>query len=216
MYTEHLTEIEDGIWVDEHAKDTNTKSIEAHYTNNAMKILEVDKYHYTCMARKFADTEIFSNEFYSVADIAGGHPKLASKMNIAGTITVYDQYAEMYEGLHDEFVKHYPCENVVYEKKAITHPQFSPKAELAICSHILEHLTIEQIRRLLANLQTDKVVVYGPNIGVARRLNWLHFKPLDHRTFCTTEAMVGLVQEAGFVVKESIEYHEDHLIYGDR
>jgi len=217
MYTDHLTEVAPGIFIREDATKATSKAVAGHYEKQALHILKSDKYHYTCMARKLAMTPVFVNEFHSVADIAGGHPKLASHLDICGEVTVYDQYAEMYEGLHDEFAKLYPMDATVkYEKKTITHHNFTPNAEVAICCHILEHLTVDQIRKLLSNLETDKVIIYGPNIYRARDRNWLHFRPDDHRTFATIDAMAKLLEEAGFMVLQKTEYQEDYLLYGDR
>lgn len=217
MFTDHLKEIADGVFENPEAQEPKGTHMKDHYTENAKKILEADKYHYECMARVFSESPVFAKEFYSVADIAGGHPKLASKMKIAGTITVYDQYAATYKKTHKDFLELYPTEaEVVYEKKSITHPNFTPNAELAICCHVLEHLTLEQIERLLGNLETDKIVIYGPNIGRARNRSWWHFGALDHKTFATLEAMCRLVSNAGFTVKQADPYHEDYLIYGDK
>lgn len=215
MFTDHLVEIEPGIFENQKATAPDTKQVKSHYEKQAVKILESDKYHYECMARKLAHTELFTKEYYSVADIAGGHPKLASFLNISGQITVYDQYAETYKKTHDEFAKRYPVKvPVEYKKKSITHPNFTPNAELAICCHILEHLTLAQIGRLLGNLETDKIIIYGPNVARARNDKWLHFRPSDHRTFATIDAMRGLVESAGFTARMLVEYHEDYLIYG--
>ena len=216
MFVSHLEEIEPGVYENPNATKANTKECQEHYDKNAIKILDDDKYHYQCMARKLKESEVFTKEFYSAADIAGGHPKLASHMNVS-EVVVYDQYAEMYERLNGEFVKRYePKANVSYEKKAVTHSNFTPNAEVAICCHILEHLSLKQIRKLLGNLETDKVIIYGPNVKRARNKNWFHFRPADHRTFCTMEAMIKLIEEAGFKFKEGYEYHEDYLIYGDK
>jgi len=217
MYTKHLKEIEPGIFERQDATKATSDAVAEHYESKAIGILNADKYHYVCMARKLADTPVFSNEFHTVADIVGGHPKLASIMNVCGDVTVYDQYAEMYEGLHAEFLDRYPMKaKVKYEEKTITHHNFTPNAELAICSHILEHLSVKQIRRLLGNLETDKIVVYGPNVARANSRNWLHFRPNDHRTFATMDAMSGLLKEAGFKIVQATSYHEDYLIYGDK
>ena len=217
MFTEHLTEVEPGIFIREDATPAKSNAVAEHYEKQAISILDADRYHYECMARKFADAPIFAREFYNVADIAGGHPKLASFMRISGDVTVYDQYAEMYERLNDEFIKRYPMATpVTYCKKSVTHPNFSPDAELAILSHILEHLTVKQIRKMLANLDTDKIIVYGPNVARARNSRWFHFRPGDHRTFATIGAMQNLVAESGFTVEWAVEYHEDYIIYGDK
>jgi hypothetical protein len=217
MFTGKLVEIEKGVFENQDATAPKSDKTAAHYRESAIRILDDDLYHYQCMARKFADWPIFTDEFYSVADIAGGHPKLASFMNVVEKITVYDQYASTYKKTHGEFLKRYPTKaEVVYEKKTVTHPNFTPNGEVAILCHILEHLSIAQIRRLLANLETDKVVIYGPNIAKAKSAGWFHFRPDDHRTFVTLDAMCALVAEAGFVVKKAVGYHEDYLIYGDK
>jgi hypothetical protein len=213
MYTKHLTEVEPGIFVKENAKRAH---VEQHYKRNAVQILKNDAYHYQCFHRRHKDAPIFKHEFYSVADVAGGHPKLASFMKISGEIVVYDQYASMYQSLHAEFLKHYPTETPIrYEKKQVTHPNFSPNAEVAILCHILEHLDLKQVRRLLGNLETDKVIVYGPNIEASRNEKWFHFSA-DHRTFATMPAMCRLVEEAGYRVKWATGYSEDYVIYGDK
>lgn len=215
MYTEHLVEVEPGIFDNPNATAPNTKEVQSHYERQAVKILEDDKYHYECMARKLAHTELFTKEFFSVADIAGGHPKFASFLKVVDGITVYDQYAATYKKTHEEFEKRYPVSvPVEYKKKSITHPNFTPNAELAVCCHILEHLNLSQIRRLLGNLETDKILIYGPNVGRARNEKWFHFRPADHKTFATLDAMQRLVEEAGFKARITVEYHEDYLIYG--
>lgn len=217
MYTSHLTEIEPGIFENPNAEPAKSDGVEEHYEKDAIKILDDDKYHYECMARKFKDEEPFTKEFYSVADIAGGHPKLASHLKISGDVTVYDQYAKTYKKTHGKFAERYPISAPVeYRKRSITHHNFTPNAELAICCHILEHLKLDQIRKLLGNLETDKIIVYGPNICRARTPNWFHFRPSDHRTFCTLEAMSRLIAEAGYIVKFGVTYHEDYFIYGDK
>lgn len=209
----NLEKVETGIWVNTQATETDAKDIKHHYKAHAIKILEQDRYHYECMRRKFRD--LFSEEVYSVADIGGGHPKLASCMNVCGQITVYDAMASMYKSLHSEFAKRYPIScDVEYKRKTITHYNFTPNAELAICCHILEHLSLEQIRKLLGNLETDKLIVYGPNIEVAKSEKWLHFRPNDHRTFCSLYAMRTLMEEAGYHVHFAQAYHEDYLLAG--
>jgi len=213
MFTKHLTEKEDGIFI----REAKSDDVETHCRDNALRALKDDQYHYQCMARRFADSPVFSKEFYSVAAVGGGHPKLASHMNLSGDVTVYDQYAEMYEDTHDEFSKLYPIEAPVkYEKKTITHANFTPNAEVAVISHVLEHLKIKQIRRLLSNLETDKVIIYGPNVAKARNEKWFHFTPRDHRTFATLGAMGKLVEEAGFKVVWAVQYREDYMIYGEK
>lgn len=217
MYTEYLTEIEDGIFENPRATSPTSDELEEYYDRRAIKILADDRAHYQNMARVFADLAVFRDEFYNVADIAGGHPKLASFLNLTGEITVYDQYAESYERLHGEFLKYYDCKAPVsYVKKQITHHNFTPNAEVAVCCHILEHLSLKQIRTLLGNLETDKVIIYGPNVERAKNANWLHFRPKDHRTFATIAGMCRLVEEAGFQIVNAVERHEDYLIYGDK
>lgn len=208
-----LKEVEPGIYTRKGCK-SDAPEIEEHYREKALKILQDDRYHYTCMRRVFSD--LFDTEFYSVADIGGGHPKLASCMNVS-EITVYDQFAEFYESLHDEFLKLYRTKaSVKYEEKKITHPNFTPNAEVAICCHVLEHLELKKIRKLLSNLETRKVLIYGPNIETAKSAGWFHYPPKDHITFCTVAAMAGLVEEAGFKVEVAQSYHQDMLIFASK
>jgi len=210
-----LEEKEHGVFVRKVNKKAVTEDIQAHYKNNALEILKQDRYHYTCFQRRFAD--LCKKEFYSVADVAGGHPKLASCLNVCGEITVYDEAADMYKKLHKQFLKLYPVKcPVKYETKQITNSQFTPNAELAICCHILEHLKAAQAKKLLKNLETKKVIVYGPNIERAPNQSWIHYRPADHQTFATLEAMCAWVEAAGFSVRLAVPYQEDYLIYAER
>jgi hypothetical protein len=211
---EKLIEEEEGIYTRKATKNADSEDVEAHYRENALKILKDDRKHYTNLSRRFA--ALLETEFYSVADIGGGHPKLASIMNVS-EVTVYDQFPDIYEETHDEFLKLYPTKaNIKYEKKKITHSQFSPNAEVAICSHVLEHLTIEQIRRLFANIEVNKLLVYGPNVEKARNENWLHYKPGDHITFATIEGMSKMIEEAGFNVKLATPHNEDYMLFAEK
>jgi hypothetical protein len=180
-----LKESEPGIYTRKATAKPTGKSVQAYYKAQAQKILKDDKNHYYRLAKRF--TPLMDTEFFSVADIGGGHPKLASKMNVS-EVTVYDAYAPMYEKTHKDFLALYPtAAKVEYKKAQITHGNFSPNAEVGIMCHVLEHLTVEQIRRLLENIEVNKVLVYGPNVEKAQNENWIHYRPKDHVTFCTLE-----------------------------
>jgi len=214
MIHETLTEAEPGIYTREVTEKSTGKKIQAHYKRNALKILKADRNHYTNISRKFKD--LLSVEFFSVADIGGGHPKLASLMNVS-EVMVYDAMASMYKATHKDFLELYPTDaKIEYKKAQITHGNFTPNAEVAIMSHVLEHLTPEQIRRMLENIEVNKVIIYGPNIEKARNKNWIHYKPADHTTFCTMSAMCGMVEKAGYTVKLSQEQSDDYLIFAEK
>jgi hypothetical protein len=210
---EEMKEERPGIYVRE-GQQTKGKEMKEDYQSRNLRNLKSDRYHYQCLVRKFP--ELFAEEFYSVADIGGGNPKLASHMNVS-EITVYDQWAKMYEKDHETFLSLYPTDaNIEYKKKNVLHPNFTPNAEVAIICHVLEHLSIEQIERMLGNLETNKVLIYGPNIGAAKNAKWFHFRPAEHTTFATLEAMCELVKEAGFTVKVAEPYSEDYIIFAEK
>jgi len=198
------------------AKRSTDADIGIDYKKRAITYLRNDVQHYARL--KIAFPELFAKEFWSVADIGGGHPKFAATMNIAGKVTVYDYFAPTYEDTHSTFLELYPCDNKIeYKKTQITHSQFSPDAELAICSHVFEHLKPTAIRRILTNLDTDKVLVYGPNIVKANGVDWIHYTDApDHCTFAIREVMERWVKAAGFEIKISEDFSDDYLIYGDR
>ena len=194
---------------------TDTQEIQEHYRKKVIKILRDDRYHYTCLRRKPSLQKLFEKEFYSVADIGGGHPKLSTLVNVS-QITVFDQMAEMYEESLDVFLTLYPTEaEIKFENKKITHPNFSPNAEVAVFCHILEHLEVKEIKRLLKNIEVNKILVYGPNIDAAKNENWLHFRPKDHITFPTIEGMCELIKEAGYEITIAEAYQEDMIIYAE-
>jgi hypothetical protein len=209
-----LKKVEDGVYVDPKPAKAISAAMKEYYEEIVDKWLSDDRNHYTRFKREVVDREI-NQEFYSVADIGGGHPKLASLLNVCGEITVFDQYPDIYEKSHDKFTALYPVKcPVKYEKKNITHPKFSPNAELAIFCHVLEHLKLKQIKRLFENIECEKILVYGPDMSQARSNSWLHYRPLDHRTFITRQKMVELIEAAGFEVRVSRNFSQDYVIFG--
>jgi len=210
---ETLDESVSGIYTREGAPPTG-KKIQAYYKDNALKILKADRNHYTNMKKAFS--ELCDTEFYSAADIGGGHPKLASVMNVS-EVTVYDAMSSVYKKTHKDFLELYPTDaKIEYKKAQITHGNFSPNAEVGIMCHVLEHLTVEQIARLLENIEVNKVLIYGPNIDRARNERWIHYRPSDHITFCTLEAMSKLVKDAGYTIKIAEHHRDDYLIFAEK
>jgi len=142
---------------------------------------------------------------------------LCTCLTICGPVTVYDQYAEMYEKHLGEFDTRYRrAFTLTYKKTDVTHPNFTPNAELAVLSHVLEHLTLKQVKRLLGNLETEKILVYGPNVAKRKGDGWFH-DHAEHRTYIELDAMAELIKAAGFTkVEIKEEYNDDYIIYATR
>ena len=51
MFTGDMIEAEDGIFVDESKLEATNNDVEGHYEKKAIKILDDDRYHYTCLKR---------------------------------------------------------------------------------------------------------------------------------------------------------------------
>jgi hypothetical protein len=209
---ETLSESEPGIYT-RYGQSSTSDHIQEHYRDKATQILQADQKHYKLVARKFH--ELFTSHYTSIADIAGGHPKLASHMS-ADEIIVYDAMADMYESLHDTFLSYYPTDAAVcYQSANIISETFKPTADLAICAHILEHLTVQETHVLLYNIKVRSIMVYGPNISCARNAQWLHYNPEDHVTFCTIGGMERILSNAGYQVLNAYTHDEDMIIFAD-
>lgn len=214
MYVEHLKKIGEGVFINPDAGEINTLEIEKHYTEDAIQILKNDQGHYRSLKTELVkrNSPLLRMNFLSADDIAGGHPKLSTLLNIQN-VTVFDEFAYMYCGLHDEFISRYPNNALIkYQARDILETRYM--ANLAICSHILEHLTIHQINDLLDNIYCPYLLVYGPNVEKATSRGWFHFRPSDHRTFLTRAAMETLFTRWNWDIVESFAFHDDYLVFG--
>lgn len=175
--------------------------------------MQADRYNYTCLWRRFKD--LMRTEFYSIAHM-GGMPKMASIMT-AAEITVYAATVSAMKKAHKPFLELYPTDaNVTYEKKQITHPNFTPNAEVAVLCHVLQGMTYEQGQRLVENLEVRKVVVYGPNVGRATGEGWCYYKYGGNQTFYTIAALRALVEAAGYRVKICETHYEDVFLFAEK
>ena len=218
MYVaQRLTKIDDGVYLDEHPQALpDAGEIEDHYERNALKILADDQGHYRGVKQLLIDGTPIDRHYASVVDVAGGHPKLSSCLD-ADRITVYDRQADTYRDTHPQYLELYPDSAPVdYHVKDITDPEFRPVAELAVFCHVLEHLTLEDAAELVKRVDTDYALIYGPNVRAARDEDWFHYKPKDHRTFLTLEAMAKIMWYGGYTVTCSQEYHQDYIMFGER
>ncbi len=212
---DRLTKIGEGVYIDENPAPCDDSDIEAHYEADALNILRSDVGHYAGLKACVLDGSPLDKPCGTVADIAGGHPKLASCLDCA-SVTVYDRQAYDYERHHAEFLEIY-CDTagVDYVKADITDADFAPSADLAIFCHILEHLTLQQGGELIKRVDAPSILIYGPNIATAQDEDWFHYAPKDHRTFYTIEAMAKVLWYAGYSVTYGVEYHQDYLLYGE-
>lgn len=214
---QRLTKVADGLYCDLFPMATpQDATIREHYERNALAILQSDVAHYARLKLDLIDGTELAEPFGTVADIAGGHPKLASILD-TDAVTVYDQDAKTYEAMHHAFIEAYPNSAAVeYVESDITNASFAPSEDLAIVSHLLEHLTPSDARALLKRLKTRAVIVYGPNVCTAAGDDWFHYRPADHITFVEPWLMAEWVEAAGYDVLTCVTYHHDMLVYGVR
>jgi len=210
-----LTKISGGVYVDENPQATPCdESIEDHYERDALRILEADQAHYAGLRRELIAGSIMDRHYTTVADVAGGHPKLASCLD-CDEVTVYDRQAETYRKTHAQFLELYPDSAPVgYVEADITSEDFAPYVDLAVYCHVLEHLTIEQMATLIKRVDSEHLLIYGPNVDAATSDGWFHYAPKDHITFLDMEAMMRVVWYGGYRIEFGTAYHEDYIMYG--
>ena len=73
-------------------------------------------------------------------------------------------------------------------------------------------MSLKQIKRIISNIECEKILIYNPNIEMAKNENWIHYKTT--KTFIKIEEMCEIVKEAGFDIKISRPYYEDYVIFG--
>jgi hypothetical protein len=210
-----LSQIEPGVWVREPTAAASSPEIRARYLDQKT-ILDNDHKHYQKIKRIPQLKALWSKPFSTVVDIGGGHPKLASLLNVE-SIQVYDAQAEDYAKTASYFASLYKCSNVSYvQSDILEEPEWN--GDLAICSHILEHLTPRQIRLVFSRLQGRSLIVYGPDIERCTGESWIHGgkRVPDHITFMTIEAMKRTMQEHGFISRIAGKFADDYLIFASR
>ena len=180
------------------------------YKDKARKSLLENLNHYKKLSKSFKTSPIFRNTFDVVKDIGGGNPKLASHINCKRVIVI-DPIADVYAALHGEFERLYK----IKAKVDYTFVDPGTSADLTIFCHVLEHLTIDEIKDYIKNADGD-ICIYGPNIERAEGSDWLHFGAEDHITFITLDKMEQIIESFGFMIKMSYEYDEDYLIYAQK
>jgi hypothetical protein len=177
------------------------------------QLKRLNPYNYTCIRRRFP--ELVRTEFHTVAAM-GGLPGLACTLN-APEITVYDPDAAKLKKLHKAFLEIIPSgAKIKYEKKQLTHPNFTPNAEVAVLENVLQKVTAERAKRLLENLEVRKVLVYGPNMETAVSDRWVHYRDGANITFTTIKAMCKLVTDAGYTVKIAQSHNDEMLVFAEK
>lgn len=204
-----FTQVGRGIWCD---LDPVESDIREHYRNDMEKILNDDLEHYIRFCTDVVECSPIMRHYNTVADIGGGCPKLASTLSCEH-VTVYDAQAKDYEAAHDMFEEVYRSMCVSYVEQNICDRDFRPSADLAIFSHVLEHLTVTQTVSLLSRIDCEYALVYQPNVARANDDNWFHYAPADHITFTTMSAMVRIFQRAGYTLVYGTEFDEDYCLY---
>lgn len=211
-----MTEVDPGVWVREPTLASSSHEIKARYLDQE-SILKNDRAHYQRLRSIPQLSPLWRRPFAKAVDIGGGHPKLASMLNV-DTIDVYDIQAEDYKKTHRSFKSIYPCGEVNYISADILKVKEWSGNGVAICSHILEHLTPRQIRHLLSKIRMQSLLVYGPNVERCTGDKWIHGgeKVPDHVTFMTLDAMKRVMLEFGFISRIAGRFADDYLIFASR
>lgn len=210
-----LTRIAGGVYCDTAPEATpDNADIEAHYADDALTILRNDRRHYDGL-REVLRHSVVDKRYGNVADLAGGHPKLASLLD-CDEITVYDRQARTYEANHGAFAELYEPPRVTYEESDLLDDANEYAGDLVVMCHILEHLPVDSLYPLLRRCNAPNLLIYGPNIEAARNEGWFHYAPKDHITFLTLPSMCGLVTAAGWSVTMAKSYSDDYIVYGEK
>lgn len=194
------------------------KPIQESYRNRAETILKNDKRHYEKHApfirQRIEEADI---PFDHCVAWAGGHPKLEAKAGFQ-LIDVIDATADMYAESDEMFQELYGPVEVQYIQMEITtdlvekHRQYVDSSYANTFVHFIEHLTRQQAISLLESCGQTPVIIYGPNVRKAKDKNWFHFKPSDHNTFWTAEALADQLKDLGYTHVSVDEIDEDYLI----
>lgn len=218
-----LIEKSPGVWHDPDAAPSDKELIREHYRDRAIQILDSDKPHYERLRKVLPDKDpgALEMEFDLCVSVGGGHPKLESLLNVE-RVRVIDGQANDYKSLHVEYQSRYGSKlRVTYQQRWLAperlFPAKSKSPDLVTFVHFLEHQTPEEITGYLnacADARVRSIIVYGPNIAKAKDLDWIHFRPQDHRTFLTLEAIRELMQFAGYSVESAFEFSDDYWVRG--
>ena len=214
---DHFTETYPGVYERTEQNDSQSGDILDHYTNDAEKILRNDLRHYTKFAPKLGEVlDDAGINCEHVVAFGGGHPKLEATAGFRN-ITVVDGMADTYKQHAKLFNELYlsDWQNVTYVQRFITAEMIRKMIWVGTCTfvHFLEHMTAEMTRDILRAVIPHDIIIYGPNIRAARDGSWFHFKPIDHNTFWTGEALCGYLQDIGYTTT-LLEYSDDYLITG--
>lgn len=210
---ERYEETETGVYEQKAFWDPCADDRQDDYKERAIRILEVDQGHY----RKHTELiKAFCRGLdpTPITSWGGGHPKLEAMVFPHSAIYIYDGAADMYKETAPEFYSRYGGERRCWWESCIIDTAKIAKSqeftELNTFCHVLEHQSWATVKEWLRAC-TKPVLIYGPNIEAAHSDGWFHFRPPDHNTFATAEAMKSVLRER-FQDVDSITIDEDYLI----
>ncbi len=208
---ERYTETEPGIYTQEFVSPVSDEIGES-YKERAIKILDLDQRHYRKHQGDFRTAVAGHGIDLSDCDSwGGGHPKLEATIGFAH-ITVHDYCADMYEQTHPEFAIRYPECAVEYLHGDFDIYVANETYAVNVFAHFLEHQTPQEARALLTFCNGNSIIIYGPNIAMARNDDWIHYRPDDHNTFWTGSALAGFLKSIGYKHVTVNYIDEDYFI----
>jgi len=212
---ERYTETHTGVYEQDHVGATVSQGLKEHYADGAERILQNDQRHYrklTELLNKRIDAAGISRT--SCVAIGGGHPKLEVTAGFE-RIVVLDALANEYGEKHELFEKYYGAANVEYMQAVSDFQNIKINGTVTLV-HFLEHLTADAGTELIEQVATNPLIIYGPNIQSARNEDWFHFRPADHNTFWTAEALEAQLRDVGYDRVDVTPYSDDYLIIATR
>jgi hypothetical protein len=203
-----------------------------HDLDDVRNVIKLNKLHYEKLFNTFFKNnkdnyiefknDLFDSNINDVHCYGGGFPMLEYFLP-SNNITIFDFIAKKYEcnmilmeeqyDLKDKNINFidYNLENGVikYDKKCIL-----------TFSHILEHLTIESINKILKSIINNYIdgsyiIIYQPNPIAAKNNKWLHYtnKSKEHITLIPLNTLVKHINSFNnFKVKISMPFSDDLLI----
>jgi len=210
-------------------KEVPKSSSEKNYSTQSVRSLNNDKKHYEKLKETLNKRDFTFVNYQKVFAFGGGFPKLESFIIDTSSIVVFDLSATEYEGNINKFsevfdyIDELQFVSVDLLDSSISEYIFSnitpDGTYLFTFVHFLEHLSFEDILEVLKccsyynNYGNIDVLIYGPNVDMAKDENWYHLKDVNHITFVRSDTFVNILRQYGFENILTTQYSDDLLVY---
>jgi hypothetical protein len=124
-----------------------------------------------------------------------------------------------YKQFENKFKRIYNCNKELKFIQTVITPELFLSIKLNSKSvltftHFLEHFTLTEQINILKNLPKNMdIIIYGPNVEIAKDQNWIHFKPIDHNSFIPLTKLKQILESLNYKITYSCSYKDDLFIH---